>query len=117
MAAKKDPYAARLGQRIRVLRDQADLTIRELAAKASVNASYIAGVESGKHNPTVGLVAKLAKGLELEPGLVFEVLGNEDARQLRARIDRVLAQLDLEELRLIAQVAEAIARKSHSERR
>jgi transcriptional regulator with XRE-family HTH domain len=117
MTAKKDPYAARLGQRIRVLRDQADLTIKELAAKANVNATYITGVENGKHNPTVGIVARLAKALELDPSSVFEALDGSDPQKLRARLDQALTHLGPDELRLMTQLAEALGGKSRERRR
>ena len=55
---------------VRGARTSADLTMRALAARAHVATSTIARIESGKVDPTVGMLARLlsAAGRELQLG-------------------------------------------------
>lgn len=52
-----------IGQKIRAVREQSNLTQDQLALMVGIGRSYLAKVESGKRNPTVDFVEKVAKGL------------------------------------------------------
>ncbi|MBV7333476.1 helix-turn-helix domain-containing protein [Chloroflexi bacterium TSY] len=50
----------RLGEKLRTLRQQHDMTVRELAVKLKVNShSHIVQIESGKSKPSVELLLKI----------------------------------------------------------
>lgn len=53
-----------LGGRIRFLRDQHDLSLREFARKlGDVTAAHISDIENGRRNPSSDLLLKIAKAL------------------------------------------------------
>jgi len=63
---------ARLGVRIRQLRQQRGWTQDRLAAEAAVHRNYLGGVERGERNPTITSVARIAKALEVPIATLFE---------------------------------------------
>ena len=62
---KRDPVLAVLGQNVRRRREARELTQEKLAEKASLDPTYISGIERGLRNPGIKNVAKLAKALGL----------------------------------------------------
>lgn len=54
-----------IGQKIRRAREQNNLTQDQLALMVGIGRSYLAKVESGKRNPTVDFVEKVANGLDM----------------------------------------------------
>lgn len=52
-----------LGDRIRELREENDLTLRELAAKLDVTASFISDIELGRRDPSDKRIRQLAQVL------------------------------------------------------
>jgi transcriptional regulator with XRE-family HTH domain len=56
----------RLANRIKTLREQRGLSQEALAEKAGISRGYLARLETGRHDPTVGTVEKLAKALRVK---------------------------------------------------
>ena len=56
----------KLAKRIKALREQRGLSQEALAEKAGVSRGYLARLEIGRHDPTVGTVEKLAKALRVK---------------------------------------------------
>ena len=54
-----------LGQRIRELREERDLSLRELARSLEVSAAFMSDVELGRRYPTDDMLAKIAKKLRV----------------------------------------------------
>lgn len=54
---------SRLGRRVRELRIARKWTQEELAAKARKHPTYIGGIERGERNPTLLVLADLARAL------------------------------------------------------
>jgi transcriptional regulator with XRE-family HTH domain len=48
-----------LGQRIHELRDEADLSLRELAKKIGVSAPFLSDIELGRRFPSEEILAKM----------------------------------------------------------
>jgi transcriptional regulator with XRE-family HTH domain len=75
-APAQDDDAAQIGQRLRALRNDRNLTILELAAKAGLSAGIISQIERGNSNPSISTLQKLRGALgvtlwaflEREPG-------------------------------------------------
>ena len=61
-----------LGARIRYLRTQKNMTIEELALEAERNRNYLCDLERGTRNPTVVILNKIAKALEINLSTLFE---------------------------------------------
>ena len=61
-----------LGARIRYLRTQKNMTIEDLALEAEINRNYLSDLERGTRNPTVVVLNKIAKALEINLSTLFE---------------------------------------------
>jgi transcriptional regulator with XRE-family HTH domain len=58
--------------RIKRLREQRRMTQEALAAKAGISRAYLARVETARHEPTLTVLAKLAKALRVKVGRLLE---------------------------------------------
>lgn len=65
MAKRKDPLLRNIGARVRHCREERKFTQEDLAERAELDRSYIAGIEAGLRNPSIKAVAKIASGLDL----------------------------------------------------
>lgn len=61
-----------LGYRIRYLREEKGLSIEALALEAEINRNYLGDLERGMRNPTVVVLNKIAKALEIDLSTLFE---------------------------------------------
>jgi len=52
-----------VGKNIRSLRRAAELTQEELAAEVGVDMRYMGGIERGQENPSLAVIARIAKAL------------------------------------------------------
>jgi transcriptional regulator with XRE-family HTH domain len=52
-----------LGMKVQTLRDKRAMTQEVLAKKAGISRGYLARVETGRHEPTLTTLRKLAKAL------------------------------------------------------
>lgn len=66
----------RLGRNVRRLREGNGWSQEDYADRAGIHRTYVSDIERGKRNPTVTVVEKLAKRLELPPG---SLLGGQPA--------------------------------------
>ncbi|HEY8525398.1 MAG TPA: helix-turn-helix transcriptional regulator [Acidimicrobiales bacterium] len=55
----------RLGRMIRAHRRQAELSLRELAARANVSNPYLSQIERGLHEPSVRVLRSIARALNV----------------------------------------------------
>lgn len=53
----------RIGEKLKTLRTEQNLSVRQLAEKTGVNISNISRIETGKISPTVDVLDRLAKAL------------------------------------------------------
>ena len=61
-----------IGKKIRAWRDERGLTQIELAAKANISRSYLAGVEIGKYNPSLDTLESIASALGLTSAFLMQ---------------------------------------------
>jgi XRE family transcriptional regulator, aerobic/anaerobic benzoate catabolism transcriptional regulator len=100
---------SRLGQRVRTLRKQRELTIKELADATGLSVRFIAQLEAGEGNIAVSRLAAVASalGIGLVALLADVEAGGGRAERLRAEIDAMLAgrsEADLTRARAILQL-------------
>jgi transcriptional regulator with XRE-family HTH domain len=57
--------------KIREVRTRKGMSQMELAGKADISQSFLASLEAGRKQPSVGTILKLAKALEINPGDLF----------------------------------------------
>lgn len=75
MAKRKDPLLRDIGARVRECREKRQWTQEDLAERAELDRSYIAGIEAGLRNPSIKAVAKIARGLDLSLAELLESVG------------------------------------------
>lgn len=63
---------SRVGKNLQKLRRDRGVTQEELAHKAGIHQTYLSGVESGKRNPSIGVLERIASGLGIDIALFFE---------------------------------------------
>ena len=61
-----------LGYRIRYLRQQKGMSIEALALEAEINRNYLGDLERGARNPTLIILNKIAKALDIDLPTLFE---------------------------------------------
>lgn len=55
----------KLGQRIKVLREKAEMSQKDLAYTADLDRSYIASIENGQRNVSIVNIEKIANALKI----------------------------------------------------
>ena len=70
--ATGQPLAHFIGSRIKELRAQRHLSLRELASSAGVSAAMVSEIERGKKSPTITLLAAIATALAVPTSYLFE---------------------------------------------
>jgi transcriptional regulator with XRE-family HTH domain len=68
-----------LGELIRSQRQQAELTLRDLAARANVSNPYLSQIERGLHEPSVRVLKAIAGALNLSAETLLVQAGLLDA--------------------------------------
>jgi transcriptional regulator with XRE-family HTH domain len=62
-----------IGKRIRELREGQGLFQEELARRANIATNTLSRIELGYHDPSAATIVRLAQGLNVKPGVLFEV--------------------------------------------
>lgn len=66
-------WQAILGRNVRRLRQQRQMTQEELAFDAEIDLTYLGGIERGKRNPSLSVMARVAEALSVSlPRLLNE---------------------------------------------
>ena len=84
-----DPLELAIGERIRTLRTQQNLTLDELASSSGVSRAMISRIERGEASPTAQLLAKLCSALSTTLSALF-AFEAEEASPLARRADQRL---------------------------
>jgi len=61
-----------VGANVKRLREETNLSQEAFADHCGLHRTYISGVERGVRNPTIEVVAKIAKALRVPPSVLFE---------------------------------------------
>lgn len=80
----QDHSPAELGRRIKMLRVERDLTLKDLEQKGGISATHVSEIERGKASPTVGALGKIAFALGMRPAEILEPRIAPEASVLRA---------------------------------
>lgn len=65
----------KIGKRVRILREQYDWTLKELSQKAGISIGFLGDIESGRTNPSLNNLKKLAEVLKTTSDYL---IGNSD---------------------------------------
>jgi transcriptional regulator with XRE-family HTH domain len=74
-----------LGEKLRELRDEADMSLRELAGKIHVSAAFLSDIELGRRHPSEKVLADLARTL----GASVQDLARLDTRPVAQDLKRL----------------------------
>ncbi|MDZ4804440.1 MAG: XRE family transcriptional regulator [Candidatus Eisenbacteria bacterium] len=66
------PNGAALGRRIRSLRIEKGLTLKQIEARVGISATHVSEVERGRTSPTVGALARIAEALGVRPSHLID---------------------------------------------
>jgi transcriptional regulator with XRE-family HTH domain len=61
-----------MANRLRQLRDQRGLSQRALAEKAGISREYLARLETGRQDPTLSTLEKIARALKVTVGAIVD---------------------------------------------
>lgn len=75
--SRSEVYSHRVGQEIKKARASVGISQAELARRLGVSSAYVAALESGRHNPTVGQLAHIAQAMRVGLDIGFTVLKRE----------------------------------------
>ena len=67
-----EDWRAIVGQNVRFHRQAAKLTQEQLAFASEIDLTYVGGIERGKRNPTVIILARIAQALGVEPATLLQ---------------------------------------------
>lgn len=99
------------GMRIKELRTIRKLSQEQLSKKADISAKYMSRIEMGQHFPSLVILTKLAKALNVEMKDFFEFTHEvQNAKELKEIISKLLKETDEEQLKLAVKVLRALVR-------
>jgi transcriptional regulator with XRE-family HTH domain len=61
-----------IGKRIKKVREEQHLTLKNVEAKAGISATHISEIERGKTSPTIGALIRIAEALNRDPAYFIE---------------------------------------------
>ncbi|MBX3185333.1 MAG: helix-turn-helix transcriptional regulator [Polyangiaceae bacterium] len=92
-----DPLAAKIGERVRVLRRAAGLTLEQLAYSCDFSKGQLSTIENGLAVPTASTLVTLAQGLDVLP-LDLLTFPEETSRERIVDLTRGFSAKELEAL-------------------
>ena len=63
---------SRVSRNIQRIRREKDLSQEEVAHRADIHQTYLSGVETGKRNPSILVVERIAKALGVDVSEIFQ---------------------------------------------
>jgi transcriptional regulator with XRE-family HTH domain len=97
-----------LGQRVKHLWRISGQTQEQLAERIEINPKYLSGIEQGVENPTLDLLIRLAKGLQVNLYEIFQFEEGAPPAQLRRKMEALVTEVRAEELPRVVRVLEAL---------
>jgi len=97
-----------IGARIKKIRTGKGITQEQLAEKININPKYLSSIERGKENPTLDILIKIARSLDVNLDDIFKLVQIEDPAKRKDLIKSLLNEADSEQLKLAFKVLLAI---------
>lgn len=70
----KENDASKLGKKIYFLRKEKNISQEELSFRCNINKNYLSDIERGRRNPTLKVLSRIAKGLNISLEELFKGL-------------------------------------------
>lgn len=97
-----------IGARIKKIRTGKGITQEQLAEKIDINPKYLSSIERGKENPTLDILIKIARSLDVNLDDIFKLVQIEDPAKRKDLTISLLDEADSEQLKLAFKVLSAI---------
>jgi len=95
-------------KRIRKLRKAAKLSLEEAAERGNITGNFWGDVERGKKVPSLDTIVAMANGLGIQPNILLLLEREEDPRDIRKRIDALLAGCTPQQLELVHRIIKVV---------
>jgi len=99
-----------IGQRIKELRKSKGLSQEKFAELAETSPNYLSRMERGTENPTIDMLIKLSKALEVEMREMFDFGHVPGRKELKDSLQTFLKTADEPTLRLAVKIIRAVSR-------
>jgi len=99
-----------LGQRIQEIRKNKGWSQEALSEKAETSQNYLSRIESGKENPTLDMLIKLSRALEVEMWEMFDFGHVANHKELKETMQSFAKTADEPTLRLASKIIRAVSR-------
>lgn len=86
-----------IGLRIKGLRRSKKLSQEELAERAETSPNYVSRMERGTENPTLDMLIKISKALEVDMWELFDFKHEVSTNQLKEMLKRIANEIDDDE--------------------
>lgn len=96
------------GKRVRSIRKKAKLTLERAAERADLSGNYWGEVERSKKVPSLDTIVAMATALEVPAHVLLKTEREDDAKNLRKRIELMLDGCTREQLELIHRIMNAV---------
>jgi transcriptional regulator with XRE-family HTH domain len=77
------PEAVLWGERLRALRTERGWSQERLAEAAGITLNYMGNLERGEQSPSLGVLVRLARALDVDLATLMRELGRDVLRKLR----------------------------------
>ena len=96
-------------QTIREARKDLKLTQEQLGERCDMHPVFISEIERGIRNPSLDTILKLAKGLEVEPGVLINMAfgGTSSKQEIKNKIIALISRQKTEDLQKIYHIIKA----------
>jgi transcriptional regulator with XRE-family HTH domain len=101
-------YRTLFAHRIRRLRKAAKLSLEEAAERGNITGNFWGDVERGKKVPSLDTIIAMARGLGLQPNTLLLLEREEEPRDIRRRIDALLATCSPQQLELLHRIIKVV---------
>ena len=99
-----------IGARLKSLRESKKLTQEKLSEKVDINPVHLSNIERGVANPSLALLIRIAKALEVELWELFDYGHEVSTAELKKSISQLTKELDEEKLKSVVKVIRALVR-------
>lgn len=99
---------AKVGERIRRLRKERNLSQEQLAERSSLHTNYVGQVERGEKNLTLETLEKIVLGLGVSLEELFRFLGPMERKDALGEIVHLLSERTAEDHAMILRILETV---------
>lgn len=99
-----------IGARLKSLRESRKLTQEKLSEKVDINPVHLSNIERGVANPSLALLIRIAKALEVELWELFDYGHEVNTTELKKTLSQLTKELDEDSLRSVVKVIRALVR-------